>query len=158
MTTDQRFRWISRKAKTAFASDSMVFFMAYLAIVAGLPIIIDPSTFAPLSVQTNLEDWMVRVWGVGLFTGGLFEGYGLLTDRPRIERAGLACLMVAAAIFSVLLLSYTGLAALLPSLTFALFSFSSWARYIKLGKVLQGISVAKDYFIVHEIEHKYDEE
>jgi hypothetical protein len=134
-----------RRAYSAIGAESMVFLIAYLAIVAGLPIMIDPSTFAPTSVQLNLSDWLVRTWGLALFVGGTFSGLGLATDRPRIERAGLALLSAGALIFSLVIVTYAGWAGLLPCLTYGLFAWSSVARYRKLGKVLKGLLVANCY-------------
>lgn len=131
------------KARAAFVSDSMVFFIAYLVIVSGVPIIVDPMTFAPVSVQTQLAEWIVRCWGGDLLIGGLLSGYGLLSERIRIEQAGLALLSAGAAIFSIVVIVYTGWAALLPFLTYALYAVAAIARYRKLNKVMDGINFAR---------------
>lgn len=142
MTKTQLVRGF-RRAKIAFVSDSMVFFVVYLAILGGIPIIIDPVMFAPVSVQTFLTELITRMWGIDLLAGGFLCGAGLLTERPRIERAGLACLSTGALIYGLAIGIYGGLAALLPLMTYAFFSIAAVARYYKLGKVLDGIEFAR---------------
>lgn len=141
--TKQRLRRGLRRARLAFESDSLIFFVAYLVIVSGLPIMIDPATFAPLSVKGLLSDWIVRSWGANLFIGGVLSGYGLLSERPRIEQAGLALLAAGSAIFAVIVVFYSGLSALLPGLTYALYTAATVARFRKLNKVAEGIDFAR---------------
>jgi hypothetical protein len=131
------------KFYAAFAAESMVFLIAYLAIIVGLPIVFDPTIFAPASVQSGLTEVAARVWGMGLFGGGLLTAYGLGAERPRIERAGLALLIPVAIIYAMVIVGSAGWAAILPALTYALFAWSSFARYRKLGQVLSGIELAK---------------
>lgn len=134
-----------KRAYSAFAAESMVFLIAYIAIVVGLPIIIDPSTFAPASIQAGLADYLVRLWGVGLLAGGTLSASGLVSNSPRIERSGLALLFTGAAIYAVLIAFAIGSwAALVPVLTYSVFAWSSLARYRKLGKVLDGIKYAEE--------------
>lgn len=142
MTKVQLTRGLKR-AKQAFVSDSMIFFVVYLAILGGIPIMIDPATFAPASVTSELSEWLARVWGFDLVAGGLLCGFGLLGEKLRYERAGLACLFTGALIYGVAILIYGGLATILPFLTYAFFSLAALARYRKLGKVLQGIEYAR---------------
>lgn len=131
------------KARSAFVADSLVFFMAYLVIISGIPIMIDPSIFAPLTIQTHLSDWIIRLWGFDLAAGGLLSGYGLLSERPLIERAGQACLFAGSLIFAVVLLVSTGWFALLPCLTYFFFAASTIARFHRLGQVQEGIELAR---------------
>lgn len=133
------------RARDVFAAESLVFFIAYLAVAAGVPIIIDPTIFAPVSMQLNLSGWLVRAWGADLATGGLLCGYGLLSERPRIERAGLAFLFTGSMLFATVILTYAGLAALLPALTYSLLSITAIARFRKLRKVQEGIDFAREF-------------
>lgn len=130
-------------AKNVFFADSLVFFIVYLVIISGIPIALDPSIFAPVSLQTQLSSWIVRLWGVDLFAGGMLAGVGMFSERPRIERAGLACLFSGAMIFAVVLLVTTGWYALFPCLTYFVFAASCAARFYKLGQVLKGIELAR---------------
>ncbi len=143
MTRRQLTHWV-RRAQSAFISDSMVFFVVYLAVLGGLPILIDPTVFAPVSIQTQLSAWLVRFWGVDLTAGGLLCGFGLLSERPRVERAGLACLFTGAMIFAIVIFVYGGLPTLLPFLTYTFFAVSAIARFRKLGKVQKGIDFARE--------------
>lgn len=154
--TKQQAKSALKRAYAAFAGESMVFLIAYIAIVAGLPIIIDPSVFAPNSIQFGLSEWLVRVWGVDLFSGGLLSAYGLAAERPRIERAGLVLLGTGAGIFAFIVIGYTGWAALFPALTYVMLSWSSFARYFKLGKVLAGVALATELPTV--VIRNYDED
>jgi hypothetical protein len=86
--TKAQLRYGLRRARLVFESDSLIFFVAYLVIVSGIPIMIDPSIFAPVSVQSALSEWLIRLWGADLLVGGLLSGYGLLGERPRIEAGG----------------------------------------------------------------------
>ncbi len=145
MTKDQA-KGIFKRAYAAFAAESMVFLVAYLSIIVGLPILIDPSTFAPNSVQVGLDAWLIRIWGADLLVGGFLSASGLVGEKPRIERAGLALLFTGAAIYAVLILFAIGTwAALLPALTYALFAWASVVRYRKLGQVLEAIDMAEKY-------------
>lgn len=142
MTRVQLRRGMAR-ARAAFVSDSLVFFIAYLVIISGIPIMLDPVTFAPISVQSQLSEWIVRAWGADLLFGGVLSGYGLISERPRIERAGLAFLAAGASIFSIVVVVFTGWSALLPFLTYAFYVCATLARYYKLGKVVDGINFAR---------------
>jgi hypothetical protein len=146
--TRTQAKGLFKRAYNAFAAESMVFLIAYLAVLVGLPIIIDPVTFAPSSIQYGLSEWIVRLWGVSLLAGGLLSAGGLFTDRARVERAGLALLFTGAIIYAVLIVVYfTSWSILVPVLTYLLFAWSSIARYRKLGKVLDAINLAD--MIVH---------
>lgn len=133
-----------RRAKNAFVSDSMIFFVVYLAILGGIPIIVDPATFAPASVYSELSAWLARVWGVDLVMGGVLCGFGLIGEKLRYERAGLACLFTGALIYGLAIVIYGGLATMLPFLTYIFFAMAALARYRKLGKILQGIEYARN--------------
>lgn len=133
-----------KRAYAAFAAESMVFLIAYIAIVVGLPIIIDPSTFAPASVQVGLAEYLVRIWGVDLLAGGALSASGLISNSPRIERSGLSLLFTGAIIYAILIaFAVASWTALVPVMTYGIFALSSLMRYRKLGRVLEGISYAE---------------
>lgn len=141
--TKRQLRRGWERARAAFVSDSLVFFVAYLAVMSGIPIFFDPSIFAPNSIQTHLSEWVIRLWGMDLILGGGLSATGLLTERPRIEQGGLAFLFTGAMIFGVAIFLYTGLAGLLPVLTYFFFAASAIARFRKLGKIQDGINNAR---------------
>lgn len=142
--TRKRAKGLLKRAYAAFAAESMVFLVAYLAIIVGLPILVDPGTFAPMSVQTGMPDWLVRIWGADLLAGGLFSVSGLISERPRVERAGLALLCTGAGIYAGLIILFGGWASLLPAMTYAIFAWSAALRYRKLGMVLEAIQTANE--------------
>ncbi len=144
MTRQQKLKKAWKRLYSAFAAESMVFMISYLAIISGFPVIFDPSVFAPASVQSGLSYFSARMWGIGLFSGGALTAYGLAAERPRIERAGLALLVPVALIYAIVIVGSAGWAAMLPTLTFTLFAWSSFMRYRKLGKVLAGIDFANE--------------
>jgi hypothetical protein len=142
MTKIQRMMaW--KRAYAAFAAESMVFLIAYIAIAVGVPILIEPSVFAPQSIQLGLSDWVVRTWGIDLFAGGLLTIGGLAIESPRIERAGLALLFTGAFIFTFIIIGSVGWAGLLPGLTYAVFAWSAGTRFRKLGRVLCAMRLAR---------------
>jgi hypothetical protein len=141
--TKAQLRYGLRRARLVFESDSLIFFVAYLVIVSGIPIMIDPSIFAPVSVQSALSEWLIRLWGADLLVGGLLSGYGLLGERPRIEQAGLALLAAGSLIFAFVVVVYSGFAGLLPCLTYALYTAAATARFRKLNRVADGIKFAR---------------
>jgi hypothetical protein len=142
--TKEQARGLLKRAYAAFAAESMVFLVAYLAIIVGLPILLNPGIFAPMSIQSGMPEWLVRIWGVDLLAGGMLSVSGLVSERPRIERAGLALLCAGAAIYAGLIILFGGWASLLPSLTYVLFAWSAALRYRKLGQVLSAIQMADD--------------
>lgn len=125
-----------RRAFFSVVLASVEFFVAFLAVVGGLPILLNPAALAPNSIVSLMPLWMVYVWGGGLVLGGVLSIAGILLFSYRTERMGAITLAMTAFIFCV------ALAAFLPSswlafVTYLVFTLAMLARYWVLGQVLK---------------------
>jgi hypothetical protein len=124
-----------RKIFYSFVLTSVEAFLALLCLMAGVPIVIDPSSIAPNSVSRLLPEWLLYVWGSGLVLGGGLSLIGIASSEYRIERIGVMFLACATFIHAV------ALAFLLPASLLAMFINTGFmltmlARYWVLGKII----------------------
>lgn len=118
-------------------SASIEVFIALLCILAGLPILLNPAVFAPVSVLAVLPVFLVMAWAVALVLGGLLTLVGILLSNVYIERAGLILIAVGAFIFGTTILLVTGTTRLFSVGTYYIFSWAMGSRYLQLGKLLK---------------------
>lgn len=131
----------------ALSLESTTAFLAYLSFVTGIPILINPSEFAPESVKQAFPLAIILWWGFSLAFGGVATVIGLVWPMwysMRIEQIGLLFLSFGAGTYALAVSSYgSGTGRLLTVLTFALFSISCAVRYRELGKLAKAYSYAQ---------------
>lgn len=110
--------------------NSFEVFTAALCLVSGLPTLLAGPT--PTSLEALLPPVLVRVWGGELVIGGALIVAGVLTNRHRLERAGLVQLGPASLAYGIALLVALKLAAAVAAgLTVAL-ALTCAARWLVL--------------------------
>lgn len=129
-------RW--RRAFFSVVLASVEFFVAFLAVIGGLPILLSPTHLAPLSIIALLPGWMIYIWAGGLVLGGLLSIVGILFYNYRIERAGAMTLAMTAFVFCIALVSLFP-ASWLAFITYLVFMLAMLARYWVLGKLITAI-------------------
>jgi hypothetical protein len=119
----------------ALSLESTTAFLAYLSVIVGVPILANPSEFAPESVKQTLP------------LGGIATLVGLVWPMwysMRIEQLGLLFLSFGSGTYALAVTSYgVGTGRFLTVLTFALFSLSCAVRYRELGKLAKAYSYAQ---------------
>lgn len=125
-----------RRAFFSVVLASVEFFVAFLAVIGSVPMLVDPVSLVPPTILEILPMWMVYGWAGGLLIGGLMSIAGIVLYRYRIERMGALTLAMSALIYTVALIS------LLPGswlafITYVVFVFAMLARYWVLGRVLK---------------------
>jgi hypothetical protein len=132
----------------ALRLESTTAFLAYLATIVGVPILISPNGFAPESVKQAFPTALIMWWGFALAFGGVATLVGLVWPTwysMRIEQIGLLFLSFGSGTYALALSSYgTGNGRFLTVLTFALFSLSCAVRYVELGKLAKAYSYAQE--------------
>lgn len=131
----------------ALSLESTTAFLAYLSVIVGVPILANPTEFAPESVKQTLPLVYIIWWGISLAFGGVATLVGLVWPMwysMRIEQLGLLFLSFGSGTYALALTSYgTGTGRFLTVLTFALFSLSCAVRYRELGKLAKAYSYAQ---------------
>jgi len=131
----------------ALSLESTTAFLAYLAVITGLPILINPDEFAPESVKQAFPVIVIMWWGISLVFGGLTTLVGLVWPMwysMRIEQIGLLFLSFGTGTYALALATNgAGSGRYLTVLTFALFSISCAVRYRELGKLAKAYSYAQ---------------
>ena len=117
---------------------SVEFFLAVVAVLVGLPVLIDPFhlTLVPGSIAQLLPLWMVDLWGFQMTVGGGLTMGGIIKGDFRIEQIGVMFLATGAFVYMLALLS------ILPGswaafVTYALFALAMIARYWVLGRLIK---------------------
>lgn len=117
---------------------SVEFFLAIIAILAGLPVLLDPISlsFVPGSIAQLMPLWMVDLWGAQMLLGGMITSTGIVKGDFRIEQIGVLFLLAGAfvyalALFTILPASWVAL------VTYVLFALAMAARYWVLGKLIK---------------------
>lgn len=117
----------------AFVLTSVEAFLGLICLLAGIPVLLDPSTFAPM-VVLKLGEWISYPWAIGMLTGGALTLGGIAKGEFRVEQMGVAILGFVATLFCIALVGAWPVSwvALLSYLSFAL---AMVARYWVLGKL-----------------------
>jgi len=117
---------------------SVEFFLAIVAILVGLPVLLDPIglSLVPGSLAQLLPVWLVDLWGIQFFLGGSVTVWGITAGDFRIEQIGVLLLMTGAFVYSLALVT------VLPGswvafVTYLLFVLAMAARYWVLGRLIQ---------------------
>lgn len=131
----------------ALSLESTTAFLAYLAVIVGVPILFNPGDFAPDTVKQAFPVALVIWWGFALAFGGITTLVGLVWPMwysMRIEQIGLLFLSFSSGTYSLALASYgTTSGRFLTVVTFALFSLSCAVRYRELGRLAKAYSYAQ---------------
>jgi len=117
---------------------SVEFFLAVVALIAGVPVLLDPISLSlvPGSLAQLLPQWMVVLWGVQMVTGGAGTMAGIVTGDFRIEQIGVMLLLGGAFIYSLALALFLP-ASFMAFVTYILFVLAMIARYWVLGKLIK---------------------
>lgn len=118
----------------AFILTSVEAFLAVICLIAGIPVLIDPSTFAPASIRA-LSGWFVYPWAVGMLSGGGLTLLGIGKGTLRLERMGIAILGAVSFVMSIALFGAPVVSAL-GIVTYVAFTFAMVARYWVLGQLI----------------------
>jgi hypothetical protein len=134
-TNAQKF-W--RRVFYSVVLTSVEFFLAIIAILAGIPVFLDPFTlsFVPSSIAQLMPLWMVDFWGAQMFFGGVITSTGIIKRDFRIEQIGVLFLLSGAFVYAL------ALSTILPGswialVTYSLFVLAMSARYWVLGKLIK---------------------
>jgi hypothetical protein len=117
---------------------SVEFFLAVVAVLTGIPVLLDPIglSLVPGSLARLLPFWMVDLWGGQFLLGGGITIWGIVTGDFRTEQIGVLFLLVGAFVYSL------ALATILPGswvafITYILFALAMAARYWVLGRLIK---------------------
>lgn len=117
---------------------SVEFFLAIIAILSGVPVLLDPFslTFVSNSIQQLMPLWMVDLWASQLVIGGGITITGIVRGDARTEQIGVMLLLGGSFVYMV------ALGPLLPTaimvfITYSLFTLAMSARYWVLGKLIK---------------------
>lgn len=117
---------------------SVEFFLALIAVFAGIPVILDPFALSlvPGSLTKLLPIWMVDLWGAQFLLGGGTTMWGIATSDFRIEQIGVLLLLCGAFVYALALVT------LLPGswvafITYVAFAMAMAARYWVLGRLIK---------------------
>ncbi len=134
--TEAQKAW--RRVFYSIVLTSVEFFLAVIAIMAGVPVLLDPFslTFVPASISSIMPIWMVDVWALQLVTGGAITGLGIIKGDFRTEQIGVMLLLGGSIVYMIALAPLLP-AAFLPFITYVLFTLAMCARYWVLGKLIR---------------------
>jgi hypothetical protein len=129
---------IWRRVFYSIVLTSVEFFFAVVAILTGIPVILDPFSLSlvPSSVAQLLPVWMVDLWGVQFFLGGTITVWGITSSDFRIEQIGVLFLVAGAFVYTIALMT------ILPGswvafITYIMATLTMAARYWVLGKLIK---------------------
>lgn len=133
---DSKRAW--RRVWYSVVLTSVEFFLAIVALISGLPVLLDPISLSlvPGSLAALLPVWMVDLWGFQLALGGTATILGITKGDFRIEQIGVMLLFSGAFVYSI------ALATILPGsfvafTTYILFILAMAARYWVLGRLIK---------------------
>lgn len=117
---------------------SVEFFLAIIAIISGVPVLMDPFslTFVSSSIQQLMPLWMVDLWAAQLVVGGGVTITGIVKGDFRTEQIGVMLLLGGAFVYMIALVPLLPNATLAFA-TYALFTLAMSARYWVLGKLIR---------------------
>jgi hypothetical protein len=131
----------------ALSLESTTAFLAYLSVIVGVPILVNPGDFAPETVKQAFPVLLVLWWAFALVFGGITTLVGLVWPMwysMRIEQIGLLFLSFGAGTYALALASYGSTSGrFLTVVTFSLFSLSCAVRYRELGRLAKAYSYAQ---------------
>lgn len=134
-TTTQK---IWRRIFYSIVLTSVEFFLAIIAIFAGLPVLLDPVSLSlvPNSIASLLPLWMVVFWASQMVLGGATTIAGIVKADFKIEQIGVLFLLAGAFVYTLALFF------LLPGswvafITYILFVLAMSARYWVLGRLIK---------------------
>lgn len=117
---------------------SVEFFLAVIAVLAGVPVLLDPFSLSlvPSSIAQLMPIWMVDLWGAQMVLGGGTTITGIIKGDFRTEQIGVMLLISGAFVYTL------ALAFLLPGswvafATYVLFVLAMVARYWVLGRLIK---------------------
>ena len=117
---------------------SVEFFFAVVAILTGVPVLLDPIALSlvPGSLSKLLPIWMVDLWAGQFFLGGAITIWGITASDFRVEQIGVLFLMTGAFVYTLALLT------ILPGswvafITYILLVLTMAARYWVLGRLIK---------------------
>lgn len=127
-----------RRVLYSIALTSVEFFLAIVAVLTGIPVLLDPFTLSlvPGSLAQLVPIWLADLWGLQLLLGGVVTIWGITSDDFRIEQIGVLFLLSGAFIYTI------ALATILPGswvafITYVLFVLAMGARYWVLGRLIK---------------------
>lgn len=127
---------VFRRMFTALILTSAEAFLAVLALLAGIPILLNPTALAPTSILALLPVWAIMGWGAGMTIGGFASFIGIILEEYRLERIGVLALGSTVFIFSLALINFFP-GSLFVFVTYVLFGLAMAARYWVLGKLIK---------------------
>lgn len=135
-TTTQGKIW--RRVFYSVVLTSIEFFLAVVAILSGVPVLLDPVglSLIPNSLAQLLPVWMVDLWGVQFILGGGITITGILRGDFRIEQIGTLLLMTGSFIYA-LALTFILPGSWVAFITYVLLVLAMAARYWVLGKLIK---------------------
>ncbi len=117
---------------------SVEFFLAIVAILAGIPVLLDPIGLSLVagSLAKLLPFWLIDLWGLQFLLGGGITVWGIVAEDFRAEQIGVLLLMTGAFVYAL------ALTTLLPGswiafVTYILFVLAMAARYWVLGRLIK---------------------
>src|SRR6185369_4072883 len=117
---------------------SVEFFLAIVAVLTGIPVIIDPVglSLASGSLVKLLPFWLVDLWAGQFLLGGGITIWGIVGSDFRMEQIGVLLLLSGAFVYAL------ALTTLLPGswiafVTYMLFVLAMAARYWVLGRLIK---------------------
>jgi hypothetical protein len=135
---NSRSQKIWRRVLYSIVLTSVEFFLAVVAILVGVPVILDPFTlsFVAGSITRLLPVWMVDLWAAQFMLGGGITIWGITSGDFKVEQIGTLLLMTGSFVYAI------ALSTLLPTsfiafVTYVLFVFAMGARYWVLGKLIK---------------------
>jgi hypothetical protein len=135
--TEKQGRWW-RRAFNSIVLTSIEFFLAIVAVLVGVPVLLDPVmlTLVPNSIAHLLPVWTVDLWGLQFALGGGITMSGILKDDFRMEQIGVMLLASGAFVY-MLALVFVLPGAWISFITYLLFVLAMIARYWVLGRLIK---------------------
>jgi hypothetical protein len=129
---------IWRRVFYSIVLTSLEFFLAIIALLAGIPVLLDPFslTLVPNSIVLLMPLWMVDLWAAQIALGGGITILGIMRGDFRIEQIGVLLMLAGAFVYSFALIT------ILPGswvafVTYSLFCCAMAARYWVLGRLIK---------------------
>lgn len=129
---------IWRRVFYSIVLTSVEFFFAIVAILTGIPVLLDPIglSLVPGSLTQLLPFWMVDLWGAQFLLGGGITVWGIVGSDFRVEQIGVLFLTTGAFVYTLALMT------LLPGswvafITYILLVLTMVARYWVLGRLIK---------------------